>query len=221
MTMAPTDSPEGLRPPDGRLRDEDRRTRKPLAFWDRVKFLLLLTAFWFILLWSTKSGNPLISWSDAFRIEARAGAWVLVLIGLEVLRQIHFLISEHWAGYHYFWTYRVFGGTERLTHRRLSDWTRFRLWRLITWVFWIAVLAVVLGRVKHDIPGGRPAQPARATSGARCRSWRSWSSSCSSWCSSSPRSSGSCPGAAWTCTTRTTSRPGSPTSGARTTCWSG
>src|SRR5580692_7020532 len=152
MTMAPTDSPEGLRPPDGRLRDEDRRTRKPLAFWDRVKFLVLLTVFWFILLWSTKSGNPLVTWSDAFRIEARAGAWVLVLIGLEVLRQIHFLISEHWAGYHYFWTHRVFGGTERITHRRLSDWTRFRLWRLITWVFWIAVVAVVLGRVKHTTP---------------------------------------------------------------------
>ena len=152
MTMAPTDSPEGLRPPDGRPRDEDRRTRKPLAFWDRIKFLLLLTVFWFILLWSTKSGNPLVTWSDAFRIEARAGAWVLVLIGLEVLRQIHFLISEHWAGYHYFWTHRVFGGAERVTHRKLSDWTRFRLWRLVTWVFWIAVLAVVLGRVKHTTP---------------------------------------------------------------------
>ena len=61
MTMAPTDSPEGLRPPGGRPRDEDRRTRKPLAFWDRIKFLLLLTVFWFVLLWSTKSGNPLVS----------------------------------------------------------------------------------------------------------------------------------------------------------------
>ncbi len=152
MTMAPTDSPEGLRPPGGRPRDEDRRTRKPLAFWDRIKFLLLLTVFWFVLLWSTKSGNPLVSWSDAFRIEARAGAWVLVLIGLEALRQIHFLISEHSARYHYFWTHRVFGGTERITHRKLSDWTRFRLWRLFTWVFWIAVIAVVLGRVKHTTP---------------------------------------------------------------------
>ena len=46
----------------------------------------------------------------------------------------------------------MFGGTERVTHRKLSDWTRFRLWRLITWVFWIAVLAVVLGRVKHTTP---------------------------------------------------------------------
>ncbi len=46
----------------------------------------------------------------------------------------------------------MFGGTERVTHRKLSDWTRFRLWRLFTWVFWIAVIAVVLGRVKHTTP---------------------------------------------------------------------
>ncbi len=56
MTMAPAGSPEGLRPPDGRPRDEDRRTRKPLAFWDRIKFLLLLTVFWFILLWFDEVG---------------------------------------------------------------------------------------------------------------------------------------------------------------------
>ena len=153
MTMAPAGVPEGLRPPGGRPRDDDRATRKPLPLWDRIKLLLLLTALWFLLAWSVKSGNPLVTWSDAFRIESRSGAWVLVLIGLELLRQVHFLISEHWAGYHRFWTDRVFAGFERVTHRRLSDWTRFRLWRLITWGFWIAVLAVILGKVEKTSPG--------------------------------------------------------------------
>ena len=49
MTMAPTvrrRAAAAWRP----SRDEDRRTRKPLAFWDRIKFLLLLTVFWFVLL---------------------------------------------------------------------------------------------------------------------------------------------------------------------------
>ena len=69
-----------------------------------------------------------------------------------LIRQLHFLISEHWAGYHRFWTRRVFGGSERLTHRKLSDWTRFRLWRLAKWVFWIAVLATVIGKVIHTSP---------------------------------------------------------------------
>ena len=152
MTMAPAGSPEGLRPPGGRPRDDDRPTRKPLPIWDRIKFLVLLVLIWFILAWSAMASNPLVGFTDAVRIEARAGVWVFVLIGLEALRQIHFLISEHWAGYHRFWTVKFFGGLERTTHRRLSDWTRFRLGRLVAWVFWIAVIAVVVGKVTHTNP---------------------------------------------------------------------
>ena len=152
MTMAPAGSPEGLRPPDGRPRDDDRPTRKPLPIWDRIKFLLLLVLIWFILVWSVMANNPLVGFQDAMRIESRSGVWVFVLIGLEVLRQIHFLISEHWAGYYRFWTVKFFGGVERTTHRKMSDWTRFRIRRLIGWIFWIAVVAVVAGKVTHTNP---------------------------------------------------------------------
>jgi cell division protease FtsH len=138
--------------PGGRPKDEDRLTRKPLGVWDRIKFLILLGLVWIILVWSVMANDPLVGFSDAVRIEVRSGAWVFVLIGLEVLRQVHFLISEHSRAYHRFWTYGVFGGFERLTHRRLSDWTRFRLSRLVKWVFWIAVLAVVTGKIIHTTP---------------------------------------------------------------------
>jgi len=113
---------------------------------------VLLTGLWWLLVLNQTSSNPLVSYPDAMRIELRSGFWVIVLAGLEVIRQIHFLISEHWAGYHQFWTHRVFGGTERMTHRRLSDWTRFRLWRLALVLFWIAVIAVIAGRVTHQSP---------------------------------------------------------------------
>jgi ATP-dependent Zn protease len=120
--------------------------------WDRVKFLLLLTTVWFVLVWAAMADNPLLPFVDAARQQLLAAAWVLVLIGIEVVRQLHFLISEHWARYHRFWTDRVFGGTERLSHRRLSDWTRFRLTRVLYWLCWIAVLAFVLGRIYHTSP---------------------------------------------------------------------
>jgi cell division protease FtsH len=152
MTMTPVGPPEGLVPPGERPRDEDRRTRKPMALWDRIKFLLLLTLIWFILVWSVMANDPEIGFTDAMRIEARSGTWVFVLLALEALRQIHYLISEHWAGYHRFWTHYVFGGTERLSHRRLSDWTRFRLRRVFTWVLWIAIFAVVAGKILHTTP---------------------------------------------------------------------
>jgi cell division protease FtsH len=139
-------------PPSGRPRDEDRLTRKPLSLWDRIKFLVLLVLLWFILVWSAMANNPLVPFSDALKIEVRSGWWVFVLIGLEVIRQVHFLISEHSARYYRFWTQTVFGGFERVTHRRISDWSRFRIWRLLVWLFWIAVLALVIGKIIHTSP---------------------------------------------------------------------
>jgi len=139
-------------PPSGRPRHEDRLTRKPMSIWDRIKFLILLGLVWFILVWSAMANNPLIGFSDAMRIEVRAGWWVFLLLGLELLRQVHFLISEHSAGYHRFWTETVFGGFERTTHRRISDWSRFRVRRMLTWIFWIVIIAVVTGKIIHTSP---------------------------------------------------------------------
>jgi cell division protease FtsH len=124
--------------------------RRPLPFWDRVKFLVLLGGLWFLLVWSLMAGNPLIGFKDAWIERTQSARWLIALLVVEVVRQVHFLISEHWTGYHRFWTHRVFGSTERFMHRRFSSWTRFRLKRAAIWVFWLAVLAVVLGQV-YDV----------------------------------------------------------------------
>ena len=147
------DIPEGLSPlPSGPISDDSRGRRKRLAPWDRIKFLILLSIVWWVLVWAAMANSPLVSFNDALRIEVRTGAWVFVLLGLEALRQVHFLISEHWAGYHRFWTVTFFGGFDRVTHRRFSSWTRFRLWRLFMIVFWIAVLGLVLGKIQKTTP---------------------------------------------------------------------
>jgi cell division protease FtsH len=127
-------------------------TRKRLSFWDRIKVLLLLVLLWFVLVWAVIANDPQVPFSDAMRIETRSGTWVFVLIGLEAVRQIHYLISEHSARYHRFWTVTFFGGIERLSHRRLSNWTRFRVWRLCVLFFWVAILALVLGKFLHTSP---------------------------------------------------------------------
>src|SRR6266536_2194557 len=106
-------------PPSGRPRDEDRLTRKPLSLWDRIKFILLLILLWFILVWSVMASNPLPGFSDAALTEVRTGWWVFVLLGLEVIRQVYFFISERSARYHRFWTHSFFGGFARVTHRRI------------------------------------------------------------------------------------------------------
>ncbi len=139
-------------PPSGRPRDDDRLTRKPLAIWDRIKFLLLLTLLWFVLVWSSMANNPLTGFADAAKLQLRTGWWVFILLGLELIRQVHFLISEHSAGYHRFWTDTFFGGFERTTQRRVSDWSRFRIRRVVTWVLWIAIIAIVTGKIIHTTP---------------------------------------------------------------------
>ena len=134
-----------------RPRDSDRRTRKPLVFWDRVKFLLLLVLLWLVLVWSDMANDPIIGFKDAAKEQLTKSAWVLVLIGLELLRQLHFLVSEHWAGYHQMWSRGIFGRIDRGS-RRLSDWTRFRVARAFKWLIVIALLALILGKAYHTTP---------------------------------------------------------------------
>jgi cell division protease FtsH len=147
-----TEHPEGLRPPDDAPHGGDETKRKRLSLWDRSKYLLLLTVVWFALIWAAMADNPLLPFGDAMRIQVRTGWWVFVIAGIELVRQIHFFISERWSRYHLFWTRRIFGGFERFSHRRFSAWTRFRLWRAFAWVFWIAVFAVVAGKLLHTSP---------------------------------------------------------------------
>jgi cell division protease FtsH len=136
----------------GRPRESDRVTRKPQSLWDRVKFLLLFVAVWFILVWSLMADDPIVGFSDAAKIQVRMGYWVFILAGIEAIRQIHYLISEHSRGYHQFWFNSVFGGVERTTHRTFSPWIRFRFWRLFRLIVVIVVIAIVAGKIIHTTP---------------------------------------------------------------------
>jgi cell division protease FtsH len=125
--------------------------RKPLPLWDRVKFLLLFAVL-FAFLTAAALDNPLLSVEDALRKTREEKWWLIALAGVELLRQIHFLISEHWAGYNQFWTEGVFGRADRMMRRRFSDWTRYRLGRAIKWIFWIAIGSLVLAGIWNTTP---------------------------------------------------------------------
>ncbi|MGS2641038.1 AAA family ATPase [Streptosporangium sp. G12] len=144
---------EGLRAPGSGPTDPHPDKRKKMPFWDRIKFLLILTIIYFVLVWSEMASyEGIITFRDAMIITAIAAPWIFWLLGAELLRQLHFFVSERSAGYNRFWTRGVFGGFERWTHRRFSDWNRFRMARAIKWMFWIAVLALILGEVLDTSP---------------------------------------------------------------------
>ncbi len=149
---------------DGREPPQDRqagpagqRTRKPLALWDRLKFVALLALLWLVLVWSDMANDPIIGFADAVRQQLTSARWVLILLGAELVRQLHFLVAEHWPGYYRLWSHGVFGRADRATHQ-MSDWTRFRLSRALKWLLAIAILAVLLGRAFHTSPGNALAE---------------------------------------------------------------
>jgi cell division protease FtsH len=143
---------QGLNYEGGRPKDEDILTRRPIRIWDRIKWLVLLAVIWLLLVWSLMADNPLIGFVDALRLETQLGSWVFVLAGLEVLHQAHFLISEHSAAYNQFWVQKVWRSSERMSQRRLSAWTRYRIGRIIRWVVVLAVIAIIAGKIMHDAP---------------------------------------------------------------------
>jgi cell division protease FtsH len=142
----------GLTYEGGRPREEDILTRRRISLWDRIKWLVLLAVIWFLLVWSLMADNQIMGFQDALRIEVQLGWWVFILAGLEVVHQAHFLISEHSARYNQFWIHKVWGRSERLSQRKLSAWTRYRIGRIIRWVILIVFLAILAGKIMHEQP---------------------------------------------------------------------
>ncbi|MFM7499944.1 MAG: AAA family ATPase [Actinomycetota bacterium] len=133
-----------------RPRDTDRKTRIHLGMFDRLKFLIAFTITFFVLVWSDMAGNPLLGFNDALIERTRSTWWIFVLAAIEIIRQIHFLISEYASPYHGFWQ-KYFAFVDKTLHR-ISDWNRFRLSRAIKWLLFIALLAVILGAIYDEAP---------------------------------------------------------------------
>ncbi|HEX7276697.1 MAG TPA: AAA family ATPase [Acidimicrobiales bacterium] len=159
--MSPTGTPPGLAwpapdtgptpPPEYKGEREERRTRKPLTTWDRSKFLIALALVWFVLFWATVIDNPIIPIADAFNQALRDRWWLLLLILIEGVRQLHYVVSEHSAGYHQFWSKSVFGGLERKSSK-WNDWTRFRMARALKWIALLAIVSIIVGAANHKSP---------------------------------------------------------------------
>lgn len=150
MTMSTTSNSPTPAQFVSRPRDTDRKTRIHLSMFDRLKFLIAFTITFFVLVWSDMAGNPLLGFNDALIERTRSTWWIFVLAAIEIIRQIHFLISEYASPYHGFWQ-KYFAFVDKTLHR-ISDWNRFRLSRAIKWLLFIALLAVILGAIYDEAP---------------------------------------------------------------------
>ena len=147
----PNGSANGHEPDDGVIVEHySRPVRKPRAFWDRVKLLVLIAVVWGALLWSAMSSDPLLSFHDAIVNQISSKWWLEALFGIELIRQLSYLLEEHSAPYHAVCQGFLNGMEARRLH--FSDWTRYRIARIIRWVILIAAVAIIAGAVMHQDP---------------------------------------------------------------------
>src|SRR5262245_55607494 len=106
-----------------------RPTRRRLMLWERLRILWLIAIVWGVLFWREIDSNPLESVNDALRETTARFWWLEILFGVEVLRQIHYFVSERSPRWHHFWTVTLWGRWDRFVERR-ADWTRYRTGRL-------------------------------------------------------------------------------------------
>ena len=81
-------------PPD----DRTPKTRRKMMFYDRIKVLLVLSIILGFLIAKYHAEIPIISWGEAARNQIAAKTWILTLMGVEAVRQLHYLASERSKG---------------------------------------------------------------------------------------------------------------------------
>jgi cell division protease FtsH len=133
--------------------DPEPLTRPPMSWWDRAKFLVLFGGVWAVLVWNTYIELEVVGGTlgDAVREQLHSGTIWLFLAWVELMRQLHYLLSEHSSAWHGFWSRRVFGALNRRAEG-LDDWNRYRLGRVLRVLGLLAVVGYVLGQVYDEAP---------------------------------------------------------------------
>jgi cell division protease FtsH len=123
-----------------RPKESDRLTRAPMLLWDRVRILSFLIGAFLLLTWGSMSING-TGFLETIRAQSRSRWWLLVLIGIEALRQINYLLLEGSPRYYRRWT--AFWGRERASDR-IDPWTRFRLGRVLKILAFLWIVGMVI-----------------------------------------------------------------------------
>jgi hypothetical protein len=122
--------------------------------WDRLKILVLLGVIIGAIIASSDAIGFLSFWEVAVEFfTTTAGIALGMLFLLEVMRQVHYWLSERSAAYNAFWQDSVFGGMERWTHAHIKPWTRFRVARFIRRLIYLWVFALLVDYFVDEVNG--------------------------------------------------------------------
>ena len=137
--------------------------RRPLLAYDRVKVSAVLVGTFILLALLKMADNPLIGFGDGVRITFNSYGWILTLVSIDVIRQLHYFVAERSAKY---WS--VVGRVEgaiKSPWNRLTSFTQYRLTRIARFVA-VAVLGAFVFSAAFDT------EPIRAWMDALVRLWQ-------------------------------------------------
>lgn len=126
--------------------------RRPLMVYDRVKVSVLLLGVFVFLSFLKMADNPLVSFVDAVRLTYNSYGWILTLVMLDVLRQVHYFTAERLPKY-----WRVVGRVEgviKTPWNRLSSFTQYRLSRILRYVLIVVIGAFLFSAAFDTEPLG-------------------------------------------------------------------
>ncbi|NBR77074.1 MAG: AAA family ATPase, partial [Actinobacteria bacterium] len=107
--------------------------------YDRVKVSVLLLGIFVFLSFLKMADNPLVSFVDAVRMTFNSYGWILSLVSLDLLRQIHYFAAEQFASY-----WRVVGRVEGVIKASAAfDTEPIRAWMEALVRLWQAVPTIL------------------------------------------------------------------------------
>lgn len=121
--------------------------RRPLLVYDRIKVSLVLLGTFLLLALLKTADNPLVGFDDAVRMTFNSYGWILTIVSLDVLRQLHYFVAERSARY---WS--VVGRVEDVVKspwNRLTSFTQYRLARIARFLA-IAILGAFVFSAAFD-----------------------------------------------------------------------
>jgi ATP-dependent Zn protease len=125
-----------------RPKESEREYRTPVHFWDRVRILVFLLGAFFLLVMANVSADG-VPFREALKDQVAMRWWLLALVFIEVLRQLHYYLQEQSKGYYRYWRRAL--EREESALSRIDPFVRFRLGRLAVWVFFLWIFGAIMG----------------------------------------------------------------------------
>jgi cell division protease FtsH len=123
-----------------RPKEADRTTRRPVLFWDRIRIFVFYAALFAALVWTNDTYQHYGNLFNALKYGVHAYWWLVVLMGIEMVRQYHYLFEEHSKAY--YGTWKRFWAWKDKRVGRTNAWVRYRLARLAKILLFLWVLGI-------------------------------------------------------------------------------